>query len=163
VVCLGEAGRRAGLSIERVAVNLIDDSIPDNAGEKWEDRPDVAGGPAAYFTTLPVKVMQQAMLEAGVPAELSLSAGAFLCTQVAYTLLHALAVRQLAETVPAGFIHLPRLPEQAAAAQLAHPESGALPSLSLETMVRGLEAGLIFLARFFITGYNQSTLIPESR
>jgi pyroglutamyl-peptidase len=142
VICLGEAGRRAGLSIERVAVNLVDDSIPDNAGERWVDQPVIAGGPAACFVTLPVKAMQQAMIDAGVPAELSLTAGTFLCNQVAYTLLHYFAARRQAEAVPAGFIHLPLLPEQAAARQIAHPETGIIPSMSLETQVRGLEAAL---------------------
>jgi pyroglutamyl-peptidase len=141
VVCLGEAGRES-LSIERVGVNLIDDTIPDNAGEQWLDQPVVPGGPAAYFTTLPARAMQCAILEAGVPAELSLSAGAFLCNQIAYTLLHYLATRRGDEMIPAGFIHLPRLPEQAAALKLAHPEKNLAPSMSLETMIRGLEAGL---------------------
>lgn len=100
------------------------------------------GGPAAYFTTLPLKAMQQAILEAGVPAELSLTAGAFLCNQVAYLLLHHLATQPGIGSIPAGFIHLPRLPEQAADLQLARPETGAVPSMSLEAQVRGLEAAL---------------------
>ena len=142
VVCLGEAGGRAGLSIERVAINLVDDHIADNAGERWVDRPVIAGGPAAYFTTLPVKEIRAAILEAGVPTELSLSAGAFLCNQVAYTLLHSLATDHLGEAFPAGFIHLPLLPEQAAARQRERPETGAGPSMDLETQVRGVAAGL---------------------
>ena len=138
VVCLGEAGGRAAVSLERVAVNLIDDSIPDNAGERWVDCPVVAGGPAAYLITLPVKAMLQAILAAGTPAELSLSAGTFLCNQIAYILLHHLA----GQSIPAGFIHLPRLPEQAAAIKLAHPEKGLPATMSLEAQVCGLEAGL---------------------
>jgi pyroglutamyl-peptidase len=151
VVCLGEAGS-VGICIERVAINLIDDTIPDNAGECWVDQPVVPGGPAAYFTTLPVKVMQQAILEAGVPVDLSLSAGAFLCNQIAYTLLHYLASRQAAGdiaadiNIPAGFIHLPRLPEQAAARKLAQPNMSVQPSMSLEMQVRGLVAALQELA-----------------
>ena len=141
VVCLGEAGWE-GLSIERVAVNLIDDTIPDNAGEQWVDQPVAPEGPAAYFTTLPARAMQQAILEAGVPVELSLTAGAFLCNQVAYTLMHYLATRGGSEIIPAGFIHLPQLPEQAAALKLAHPEKGIRPTMSLETVIHGLEAGL---------------------
>jgi pyroglutamyl-peptidase len=143
VVCLGEAGR-ACLSIERVAVNLIDDHIPDNAGEQWVDRPVVEGAPAAYFVTLPVKRMLKAVLDCGAPAELSMSAGSFLCNQVAYTLLHHLYTTGRPE-VPAGFIHLPRLPEQVASTQLARPETGALPSMSLETQALGIQAAIQIL------------------
>ena len=146
VVCLGEAGGQ-GLALERVAVNLIDDSITDNRGEQWVGQPVVPGGPAAYFTTLPLKAMQQAILEAGVPADLSLSAGTFLCNQIAYTLLHHLATRRGGEAIPAGFIHLPKLPEQAAALKLARPRAVAAPSMSLEDAVRGLEAGLKVLIK----------------
>jgi len=142
VVCLGEASSRAMLSLERVAINLIDDRIPDNAGEAWQDRPVVVGGPAAYFITLPVKVMLQAILEAGVPAELSLSAGSYLCNQIAYTLLHRLANLDGSGDIPAGFIHLPRLPAQAAAQKIAKSESGPIPSMGLEDQVHGVEAGL---------------------
>jgi pyroglutamyl-peptidase len=145
VVCLGESGH-AGLAIERVAINLIDDSIPDNAGERWTDQPVVPGGPAAYFVTLPVRLMQHAILEAGVPVDLSLSAGAFLCNQIAYILLHHLATHATLGAIPAGFIHLPRLPEQAVARQQAQPTQGALPSLGLETQLRGLAAALKVLS-----------------
>jgi pyroglutamyl-peptidase len=144
VVCLGESGN-LGLSLERVAINLIDDPIPDNAGELWVDRPVVTGGPAAYFTTLPVRAMLQAILEAGVPAELSLTAGTFLCNRIAYTLLHYLSIGRGPEVIPAGFIHLPKLPEQAAAIKLAHPKTSLRPTMSLE--VRGLEAGLKVLIK----------------
>jgi pyroglutamyl-peptidase len=147
VVCLGEASHRAMLSLERVAVNLVDDRIPDNSGEAWQDRPVVVGGPAAYFVTLPVKTMQRAILEAGVPVELSLSAGSYLCNQVAYTLLHYLASQDGAEDIPAGFIHLPRLPVQAAEKKIAKPESGPIPSMGLEDQVRGVEAGLRVLLK----------------
>lgn len=146
VVCLGESGER-GITLERVAVNLVDDPIPDNSGELWVDRPIAEDGPAAYFTTLPVRVMQQAILEEGVPAELSLSAGAFLCNQIAYTLLHHLADKRGEEKIPAGFIHLPKLPEQAAALKLARPRTALASSMSLEEAVCGLEAGLKVLVK----------------
>lgn len=145
VVCLGEAGRRMRLSIERVGLNLVDDALPDNAGERWEDRPVASGGPAAYFVTLPVKAMLKAALEAGVPAELSLSAGVYLCNQTLYTLLHHLA--GTGKGIPAGFIHLPLLPAQAAALQAAGPEIGPLPSMDLATQALGLRAALGVLAR----------------
>ena len=128
VLCLGLAGSRSAISLERVAVNLCDARIPDNAGAQPAGTPVVAGGPTAYFTRLPVKALVHRLQAAGLPAELSLSAGSFVCNQVMYGLLHALR-RQPA--VRAGFIHLPPLPAQAA----AHP--GSRP-LALADQVRGL-------------------------
>ena len=129
VLCLGLAGSRSAISLERVAVNLCDARIADNAGAMPAGTPAVVGGPVAYFTRLPVKALVQRLQQAGVPAELSLSAGSFVCNQVMYGLLHGLR-RQ--PGVRAGFIHLPPLPEQAA----AHP--GSRP-LALAEQVRGLE------------------------
>ena len=127
VVCLGEAGGRTAVSIERVAVNLLDFRIADNDGLVVQDEPIVADGPAAYFTTLPVRALQQAVAAAGIPAELSLSAGTFLCNQVTYELLHFLAQQRL--PIPAGFVHLPLLPEQAA------NQTPLRPSMAMEVMV----------------------------
>ena len=138
VLCLGEAKGRLRVSIERVAINLLDYRIPDNAGNQIVDEPIVPDGPAAYFVTLPVRAMVQAVADAGVPAELSLSAGAFLCNQVSYVLLHELATRQV--QCRAGFIHLPLLPEQAAR------EPVPVPSMSLEVVERGLRAVVETLA-----------------
>src|SRR5512140_3553476 len=104
ILCLGEAARRSVVSVERVAINLMDFRIPDNEGNQALDQPVVPGGPAAYFTTLPVRAMLHAIQWAGVPAELSLSAGSYLCNQVLYTVLHYLAVT--AKRTQAGFIHL---------------------------------------------------------
>lgn len=134
VVCLGEAARRAALSIERVAINLLDFRIPDNAGRQCVDEPIAPDGPAAYFTTLPVRAMRDAARAAGVPAELSLSAGAFLCNQVFYTLMRELSRRGV--RIPGGFIQIPQLPEQAARAE------AATASMSLDTIIRGLTAAL---------------------
>jgi pyroglutamyl-peptidase len=120
VIALGLASGRAEISIERVAVNLIDARIPDNAGERLQDVPVRADGPAAYFSTLPIKAMRQALRAAGHPAGLSLSAGAFVCNQVFYELQHRLAGRG----VRSGFIHVPALPEQAARAQPVVPSMG---------------------------------------
>ena len=138
VLCLGEAARRATLSIERVAINLMDYRIPDNAGQQVTDTPIVQGGPAAYFATLPVRAMLAAVQGAGVPVELSLSAGTYLCNQVFYELLHQLCDREPA--VPAGFIHLPSLPEQASQA------SPPYPSMALDIMLKGVRAALAVLA-----------------
>jgi pyroglutamyl-peptidase len=134
VVCLGEAGGRARISIERVAVNLLDFRIPDNAAQQPVDQPAVDDAPDAYFSTLPTRAMFEAARDAGVPAELSMTAGTYLCNLVSFCVLHHIATGRL--RCRAGFIHLPFLPEQAAR------EHRAVPSMALETMVRGVEAGL---------------------
>ncbi len=140
VICLGEARRRAAVSFERVAVNLLDFTIPDNAGAQLIDQPVVPGGPAAYFSTLPLRKMLTAVMRVGVPAELSLSAGSYLCNQVMYTLLHHLAVNRAA--VPAGFIHLPALPEQAAGQNLIIPTMSLESSLlAVRTAIQALSDG----------------------
>ena len=133
VICLGEAARRARISIERVAVNLLDFAIPDNSCQKLQDLPVVPGGPDAYFSTLPLRRLHGALHEAGIPAELSLTAGAYLCNQVMYTLLHALHSQGQAH-IPAGFIHLPLLPEQAA----VFPGLPAA-SMSVDTSAQAME------------------------
>ena len=126
VIAVGLAASRSALSVERVAINVDDARIPDNAGAQPVDRPVVAGGPAAYFSRLPVKAIREAWLASGLPAEVSQSAGTFVCNHVFYALLHALR-RQPA--VRAGFIHVPPLPEQAAP---------GVQGLSLEQVVQGL-------------------------
>ena len=138
VICLGEASQQAVLSLERVAVNLLEFSIPDNGGDQPVDEPVRAGGPAAYFANLPLRAMLKAIQAAEVPAALSLSAGSYLCNQVMYVLLDGLAEAE--GDIPAGFIHLPRLPEQVAEGVKA------APSMSLETSLRGLRAALTALA-----------------
>lgn len=134
IVHLGLAEGRAQVALERVAINVMDYSIPDNDGFQAHDEPCVAGGPAAYFATLPVRAMRDAMRVAGVPAYLSASAGTYLCNFVMYTTLHALAARPAPP--PAGFVHLPLLPSMVAS------EDPREPSLDLELVLRGVEAAL---------------------
>ncbi len=134
VVSLGEASGRAVISVERIAVNLMDYRIPDNQGNKVADLPVVVGGPAAYFATLPVRKIFERVTLAGVPAELSLSAGSFLCNQVMYEALHYTA--EQGRSIKAGFIHLPSLPEQAL--RSAKP----IPSMGIETALKGVIAAL---------------------
>lgn len=124
VISFGLASGRAKIAIERVAVNLMDFSIPDNTGATIENHPVVEQGPAAYFSSLPIHAMQSALNKAGIPAELSLTAGAYLCNQVFYLLMHQIAIQNL--KAQAGFIHLPALPEQAASSKKT------IPSMSLE-------------------------------
>jgi len=139
IICLGQASRRTVISVERIAVNLLDFRIPDNAGNQIKDQPVQSDGPAAYFTTLPVREIYDTLRENGIPAELSLSAGAYLCNQVIYRLLHHLKCQGL--NIPAGFIHLPALPEQAAQME------GSIPSMSLETMTQGIRVAIRVVAK----------------
>jgi pyroglutamyl-peptidase len=120
VMALGQASGRSEVSIERIAVNLIDARIADNDGARPQDRPVLAGAPAACFSTLPVKAVRDALRAAGYPAGLSLSAGAFVCNQVFFALQQQLA----GSGVRSGFIHLPALPEQAARTQPSVPSMG---------------------------------------
>lgn len=134
VIAVGQAGGRAEMSVERVAINVDDARIADNAGAQPIDTAIVADGPAAYFATLPIKAMVRDMRAAGVPASVSQTAGTFVCNHVFYGLMHRLA-RHPAGTVRGGFIHIPYLPEQAA----RHPGQ---PSLALETLVKGLRTAV---------------------
>jgi pyroglutamyl-peptidase len=135
VLALGQAAGRADLTLERVAINVDDARIADNAGAAPIDEPIVARGPAAYFSTLPIKAMVQAMQDAGLPASVSQTAGTFVCNHVFYGLMHALRRRP---GVRAGFMHVPLLPEQA----LPHGNAPVPPSLPLQDMVQGVRVAL---------------------
>lgn len=114
VVCFGESYRATHIAFERVAVNLRDERIADNAGVQCRDEPVITGGPVAYFSTVPTRAMRDACEGEGVPATLSLSAGSFTCNEILYFLLHNCAAGEFASVRRAGFVHLPQLPEQAA-------------------------------------------------
>lgn len=133
VLALGQAEGRSDVSIERVAINVQDARIPDNAGAQPVDTPVIEGAPAAWFSTLPIKRLVRALRNAGLPASVSQTAGTFVCNHVFYALQHALAGRG----VRSGFIHLPLLPEQAAAWPGATP-----PSLPLELQVAAIRCVL---------------------
>jgi len=105
VLCVGLAGGRGAVSLERVAINVDDARIPDNAGRQPIDEPVVPGGPAAYFSTLPIKAMYVALRDAGIPVEVSQTAGTFVCNHVFYGLMHTLRRRR---GIRAGFVHVPR-------------------------------------------------------
>jgi pyroglutamyl-peptidase len=130
VVMVGQAGGRAELSIERLAVNCDDAQAPDNAGVLREDAPIVSQGPTAYLATLPVKQIVAGLRSAGFPAAVSNTAGLFVCNHVFYGVLNHIVTHNL--DTQAGFVHVPFLPEQVV---------GKLgtPSMSLETIVAGLD------------------------
>lgn len=138
VVQVGLANGRAAIGLERVAINCRDFPIPDNAGNQPMGLPCVAGGPAAYFSTLPLRQALVDLRKAGVPAFISNTAGTYLCNQAMYTTLHLLGKRELA--VPAGFVHVPYLPEQVAA------RGEGLPSLAFEVALRAAEIILLAVA-----------------
>lgn len=130
VICLGLAAARRALSLERVAINVQDARIADNAGAQPVDEPVVPGAPVAYFSTLPIKAMQAAIGAAGIPVEVSQSAGTFVCNQVFYGLMHHLTTARGFRRTRGGFIHLPPLAEQS-------PHG-----MPLEEMVEGLRIGI---------------------
>ena len=132
IVCLGQAGGRSAISIERIAVNWDEAALADNADQMRTGQPILKTAPAAYFSTLPVHALQDAVSAQGIPAEISSTAGHFVCNHVFFSLMHALRKTK----TPAGFIHVPYLPEQAL--------HGA-PSMPLQEMQCGVSAALAAL------------------
>ena len=130
IVCLGQAGGRDVVTPERVAVNLMDAAISDSDGFQPEDEPVIPNAPAAYFSTLPVKAMVEAMQRVGVPARLSNSAGTYVCNALMFAMLHQ------TKDIPCGFIHVPYLTGQG---------KGETPSLSKDCVLRGVTACLQIL------------------
>ena len=139
IVHLGLAGGRARIALERVAVNVMDFEIADNAGYRATGEPCVEAGPVAYFSTLPLATILAALVEDGVPAYLSNTAGTYLCNQTMYTTCHLLERRGL--RIPAGFIHLPQSAAMVAASGLDQP------SMDLPLMIRAIEIALRVTAR----------------
>lgn len=132
-ICLGQAGGRFAITPERVAINVMDARIADNAGYKPEDEPVVTGGANAHFATLPIKRMVSAMERANVAAAVSNSAGTYVCNSTMYALLDHIAANSMA--TKAGFIHVPYIPSQAA-------DKPNMPSMPLEDIVKGLHAAI---------------------
>jgi pyroglutamyl-peptidase len=126
VICVGQAGGRAALSLERVAINVNDARIADNAHAQPVDTPVVAGAPVAYFSTLPIKAMLQALQHESIPAEVSQTAGTFVCNHVFYGLMHQLATQAAFKQTRGGFIHVPYLAGQGD------------PGMALEVLTKGL-------------------------
>lgn len=129
VICLGLAADRKAISLERLAVNLDDARMPDNAGNRPVDCAIVPDGPPACWSTLPVKAMAAALTNAGIPASLSMSAGTYVCNHVFYRLMRILAERP---STIGGFVHLPPLQQQAEGA-------GTTPATLLAAMTRIIE------------------------
>ncbi|MDT6979340.1 pyroglutamyl-peptidase I [Levilactobacillus zymae] len=133
VLDIGQAGGRAALTPERVAINLDDARIADNAGRRPQDQPIQPTGAAAYFTQLPVKAMVTAIQRAGLPAQVSTTAGTFVCNHLMYQVQYQRATEF--PTLRAGFMHIPFLPAQVS----QRPNT---PSMALSDAVRGITAGI---------------------
>lgn len=132
VVCAGLAADTEDVRLERVAINVEDARIPDNSGAQPVDAEVVAGGPAAYFSTLPLKATLVALRDAGVPAVVSNSAGTYVCNATFYALCHLLAA---APEVRGGFVHVPRTVEEGGG-----PDGGPRPgSLPVAVLTRALD------------------------
>lgn len=132
VICVGQAGGRSAVTPERVAINIDDAGIPDNDGVQPVDTPIAADGPAAYFSTLPIKSIVQAIRTAGIPSEISNSAGTYVCNHLMYSVLHYAALN--CPEMRAGFIHVPYIPEQTVGKEA--------PSMPLEQIAAALEAAI---------------------
>ncbi len=129
ILCIGQSGSRAAVTPERIGINIRDARIPDNAGNQPTEETIVSGGPDGLFATVPVEAMAQAIREAGLPGQVSNTAGTFVCNDVLYTLLYY--YRE--SNVRVGFIHVPWLPEQ------------GTPNLPLLDTVSALEAAIMCL------------------
>jgi pyroglutamyl-peptidase len=130
VICVGQAGGRAAIGVERVAINVDDARIPDNARAQPIDRRIAVRGPVGYWSTLPIKAVVTSLRRAKLPAEVSSSAGTFVCNHVFYGLMRALEKKR---GVRGGFLHVPYLPQQAAR------KKSRPPSMSLDDMIRAIE------------------------
>lgn len=134
VLCVGQAGGRSAMTVERVAINLVEARIPDNDGEQPMDEPVRADGETAYFATLPVKAMVKAMNDAGVPAFVSYTAGTYVCNWLMYNALYLLARKR--PEARGGFVHVPFATEQVVG------KANGMPSMSVSVMADALRAAL---------------------
>ena len=138
-ISVGQAGGRSAITVERVAINLEDARIPDNDGEEPHDQPVIQGDQTAYFSTLPDKNIVKSMNEQGIPAQLSYTAGTYVCNAVMYTLLALRQDEKGPERKPphiSGFIHVPYSTEQGK----GKPEG--TPTMPVDTMAQGLQTAI---------------------
>ena len=133
VLVVGQAGGRAKISVERVGINIDDARIPDNHGNLPVDQPIVPGGPGAYFSNLPIKAMAENIRRAGIAAEVSNTAGTFVCNHILYGLLHYINTEK--PDLRGGFIHVPYIPEQVT-------DKNTQPSMKLKEITKAIEAAL---------------------
>lgn len=133
ILCIGQAGGRVDITVERVAINCDDARIPDNEGNQPLDTKVYEDGENAYFANIPIKAMVEGMKSKGIAASVSNTAGTYVCNHIMYGILHN--INKLSIAKKGGFIHVPFIPEQVV------DKKGA-PSMDLETIAKGLEAGI---------------------
>ena len=133
VLSIGQAGNRSRISVERVGINVDDARIPDNEKQSPVDKPIVEGAPAAYFATIPIKDMVRAMLLAKIPAEISNTAGTYVCNHIMYGVLQYIAEKKL--NTKAGFIHIPYVPEQVV-------DKPGVASMPVDALKEGIEIAI---------------------
>lgn len=134
VIMLGEAGGRFRITPERVAINVDDFRIPDNAGNQPRGEPIAEDGPVGYFSTLPIRAITDRLVKADIPAAISNTAGVYLCNRIFYSVMHFVATKEM--PIAAGFIHVPYMHEQAIG---RYPD---VPSFSRETIVEGVRLAI---------------------
>ena len=138
ILATGQAGGRCDMTVERIGINLCEAKLPDNEGLHLEKTPIEAGGPDGIFTTLPLYEIVEEMRQQGIPCSISNSAGAYLCNNVLYgTLRH---LQKTNRNVPAGFIHVPFMTEQALERTVA--------SMPLSMIAKGLESAIQTTLKF---------------
>ena len=133
VLCVGQAGGRTHMTVERVAINVDDARIKDNEGNQPVDTPIFAEGAPAYFASLPIKAMVDDCNKSGVPASISNTAGTFVCNHLMYAACHYAATKR--PELKAGFVHIPFAPEQTT-------DKATMPSMAIDTMLAGVESFL---------------------
>ena len=131
VVCVGQAGGRAAITPEMIAVNIMDARIPDNDGNKPCHELIIKGGREAYFSSLPVKDIEKNLIGNGIPSAVSYHAGTFVCNYLMYSLLHLIDTRY--PNMRGGFVHVPYSTEQ------VQGKTISAPSMKLTEITRGLE------------------------
>lgn len=131
VICVGQAGGRSNMTVEKVAINLAEARIEDNEGNQPMDQPIKEDGELAYFARVPVKAMVTNMRKHGIPANISYTAGTFVCNEIMYTLLYLIDKKY--PNLRGGFIHVPFIPEQV----IGKPDGTA--SMSLDMISKGIE------------------------
>lgn len=140
VLSVGQAGGRSEVTPERVAINVDDARIPDNEGNQPIDTPIYEDGPAAYFSTLPVKAIVESIRQEGIPSSLSNTAGTFVCNHIMYGVLYQIEKKR--KDIRAGFIHVPFIPEQVAR------RPAPVPCMSMVDIAKALEAAVSAIVKY---------------
>lgn len=145
VICVGQAGGRSDITVERIAINIDDSRIKDNEGNMPKDEVIYHDGPSAYFSNLPIKQMVKNIQENGIPASVSNSAGTFVCNHLMYSLLYLNEKKNLG--IIGGFIHVPYIPKQVV-------DRSNTPSMSQENISNGITYAIETVVKYLEKNYN---------